>query len=71
MMDFYILWTYKANYNERPVRIRARSAKEAVKDFAAFYSEDFKKHATVYAFTEAPIGVWRNGNFAEEKEVNF
>lgn len=73
MIDFYILWTYHANYSSAPVKIRAYNAKEAVKNFTSFYSEDFQKKATVYAFTEKPIGVWRDGklNLADDTESTF
>lgn len=62
MQDYYILWTYAANYSDRPVKIRAHNAKEAVRSFAKFYSDDFQKKATVYAFTEPPVSMWKNGN---------
>lgn len=69
MIDFYILWTYEANYSDSPIRIRARNAQDAVKSFAKFYSEDFQKKATVYAFTELPSCVWKNGNPIPENKI--
>ena len=66
MQDYYILWTYHANYSDKPTKIRAYNAKDAVKNYVKFYSEDFKKHAKVYAFTEPPVSVWNNGSFSEE-----
>ena len=65
MLDFYILWTYSANYSEKPFKIRAYNAKEAITNFTKYYSDDFQKRATVYAFTEPPalrlVMAWKNG----------
>ena len=66
MLDFYIIWTYHANYSDKPAKIRAHNAREAVKNYVKFYSPDFQKHAKVYAFTEPPVSVWNNGNFSDE-----
>jgi hypothetical protein len=71
MMDFYILWTYSANYSDRPIKIRAHNAQEAVKSFAKFYSKDFQDKATVYAFTEPPVGIWKNGGTSSDNDSGF
>lgn len=71
MIDFYIMWTYQANYSERPMKIRAHNAKDAIKNFTSFYSDDFKNKATVYAFTEPPVSMWKNGILVNNMESNF
>lgn len=66
MQDYYIMWAHAANYADKPIKIRAYNAREAVKNFAKFFSTDFQKKAKVYCFTEPPVSVWNNGNFSNE-----
>lgn len=67
MNDYYILWTYEANYADKPIRISANNPDEAVKNFATFFSSDFQKKAKVYCFSESPISVWNNGKMDSEQ----
>ena len=69
MQDYYILWTYQANYSDKPLRIRARNAQDAIKSFTKFYSDDFQKKATVYAFTELPASMWKRGSIVNQSET--
>lgn len=72
LQDYYVIWTYLGNYSDSPMRIRARSAKDAVESLVKFYSEDFRKKATVYAFTELPAGLWKDGKIVNHTvETNF
>lgn len=71
MLDFYIMWNYNNSHSDRPVKVRAYNAKEAVRNFTQFHSDDFIRRATVFAFTEPPVTVWRNGDLRDDREYNF
>lgn len=52
---FWILWTYAANYVERPIVVDADSAEEAIDQTCGFYSKDFQQKATIYVFDREPV----------------
>jgi hypothetical protein len=54
MRDFWVSWTYSANYSRRPQFVRARDAADAARMVASWYSEDFQARATIYITTEEP-----------------
>lgn len=67
MQDYYILWTYSANYADKPIKVSASNPDEAVKNFARFFSSDFQKKAKIYCFSERPISIWNNGKMDSEQ----
>lgn len=60
MNQFYVLWTYSANFS-RLMPIQASDAAEAVKATCGYFSDDFKKKATVYVFDTPPALIQYKG----------
>lgn len=64
MRKYTVVWTYIANYAVREVE--ASSAKDAVDRVTGFYSDDFQRKASVYAFEGTPdFAVVRRGDAGE------
>jgi hypothetical protein len=61
MTKFWILWTYIANYSERPIPVEAKNAREAARLGTCYFSDDFQKKATVYVFDREPVFVKKPG----------
>jgi hypothetical protein len=66
MKTYYILWTYIANYSERLVKVQANNPEEALKNSIGYFSEDFRKKATVYVFESPPVLEQRKGELLTE-----
>lgn len=60
MKDYYLLWTYEANYS-RCLRVTAESPEHAIHCMCGFYSDDFKKRATIFVFDHPPALVSDRG----------
>lgn len=54
MVKFWVLWTYVANYSKL-IEIEAASPAQAINNTTGFFSDDFRKKATVYCFDRAPM----------------
>jgi len=57
MKKFWILWTYIANYSDRPFPVEAKDAEDAADKATGLFSPDFQKKATVYVFDREPVFV--------------
>lgn len=51
---FWIIWTYIANYSERPIKVLARTPEEAVDVILKMFSPDFDAKADIYVFDRPP-----------------
>ncbi len=60
MKQFYVLWTYIANFS-RLIPIKAESAEAALKESCGYFSDDFKRKATVYVFDAPPTTIQFKG----------
>lgn len=60
MKTYWVMWTYIANYSERPIKVTAESPEHAIKLTTGYYSDDFKKKASVYVFDREPV-LWIGG----------
>lgn len=60
MKQFYVLWTYIANFS-RLIPIQAENAEEARKMTCGYFSDDFKKKATVFVFDTPPALIQYKG----------
>ncbi len=50
---YLVLWTYIANFNEKPWRFQANSPEEAIeKLFRVYNGQDFREKARVYVMEE-------------------
>ena len=52
---FWLLWTYIANYSDKPFRVEAESPEDACRQLYGIYSDDFAAKATVYVFEHEPV----------------
>ncbi len=52
MKNYWILWTYIANYGR--IRLPARDAKHAADQLYACFSPDFKEKGTIFVFDTEP-----------------
>ena len=59
MKDFWILWTYVANYGK--MKIPARDAKHAAEQLCACFSKDFKEKGSIFVFDKEPSLVMVRG----------
>lgn len=62
MRKFWVLWTYIANYSERPIEVTAKDEDEARKMATGFYEGNPKwnEHSTVYVFNSPPV-IYKKG----------
>lgn len=60
MKQFYVLWTYIANFS-RLIPVKAEDAESARKETCGYFSDDFKKKATVFVFDTPPTLVQYRG----------
>lgn len=56
LKPFWVSWTYIANYGG-PTRVMASGYSDAADRVCGFYSDDFKRKASVYVTREEPIKV--------------
>lgn len=64
MKDFWLLWTYQANYSESPIKVSAANEVDAASAlYLAFGGTDtsFFREATVFVFTSRPILTLKKG----------
>ena len=55
MKKFWIMWTYVANFSERPVRVSAKNPAEAIDIAFSSYSNDFQAKAKFFVFETEPV----------------
>ncbi len=55
MKTYWLLWTYIANYSDKPLRVQAKDPKEAADSLRRMYSDDFAKKATIYVLDVEPF----------------
>lgn len=53
MRDFWVLWTYIANYSGL-IRVSATSEEDAAEFMRRRYGDEFKQKATIYVFDKKP-----------------
>ncbi len=58
--QFYVLWTYIANYS-RLIPIKAETPEIAREESCGYFSDDFKKKATVFVFDTPPTLIYYKG----------
>jgi len=54
MRDYWVLWTYEANYSDLK-KVQAKSAEEAASLRTALFGPSFQKGATIYVFNTPPV----------------
>ncbi len=72
MKEFYVLWTYAANYSKLML-VKAETAEDALKYATFLYGKDFHAKATVMVFSEPPTLLKHNGErmqFDRYQEAN-
>ncbi len=60
MKDFYLIWTYSANYSPL-MKVRAESALSAQRVVTDFYGPDFRAKASVFVFEQPPTAIYHQG----------
>lgn len=60
MKQFYVLWTYIANFS-RVIPVKSDTPENAAKETCGYFSDDFKKKATVFVFDSPPTMVQYKG----------
>lgn len=60
MKQFYVLWTYIANFS-RLIPVKAENAERALMESCGYFSEDFRKKATVFVFDSPPTMIQYKG----------
>jgi hypothetical protein len=60
MKDYYVIWTYVANYSSMMV-VSAEDEVSACEKVYAVFGQDFRKRATVYVWSTPPAYIGKNG----------
>ena len=54
MRNYWVFWTYIANYSDKPIKVQAKSAKDAAAQVHSWYGPEFKEKAKVYIMALEP-----------------
>ncbi len=55
MRPYWLIWTYIANYSEKPFRVTAANPEAAAEVLYGAFSNEFRAKAKVYVFESEPV----------------
>ncbi len=60
---YYVMWSYFANFSEKPMEVQASSPDEAAREVVRYFSVDFKEKGRVLVFEQPPSYIYTGPNY--------